>query len=151
MAPYKALYGRRYRSSVGWFEPGETRLLGTDLIRDALEEVKLIQKRLRTAQSKHKSYTNRNVRDVEFMVGEKVLLRVSPIKGVMRFGKKEKLSLRFIVPFEVLKRVGEVAYRLALPPSFLGFHSVFHISMIRKYYEDPSYVLDFNRCSWTRI
>ncbi|XP_070042516.1 uncharacterized protein [Nicotiana tomentosiformis] len=82
MGPFKALYGWRCRSSIGWFEPGEARLYGTDLVKDALEEVKLIEKRLRTTQSRQKSYVDQKARDVSFMAGEKVLLKVSPIKGV---------------------------------------------------------------------
>ncbi|XP_070026023.1 uncharacterized protein [Nicotiana sylvestris] len=78
------------------------------------------------------------------MVGERDLLRVSPMKGVMRFRKKEKLSLRFIGPFEILRHVGEVAYELALPPSLAGVHSVFHVSMLRKYHSDSLHVLDFS-------
>ncbi|XP_070024787.1 uncharacterized protein [Nicotiana sylvestris] len=93
MAPYEALYGRRCRSLVGWFESGDATLLGIDLVQDALEKVKMIQERLRTTQSRQKSYADRKVRDVSYMVGEKVLFKVSPKKGVMRFGKKGKLSL----------------------------------------------------------
>ncbi|XP_070040939.1 uncharacterized protein [Nicotiana tomentosiformis] len=78
------------------------------------------------------------------MVGDKVLPRVSPMKGVIRFGKKGKLSPRFIGPFEILVRVGDVAYSLALPPSLAGVHPVFHVSMLRKYHEDNSHVLDFS-------
>ena len=76
MAPFEALYGRRCRSPIGWFEPGEAKLYGTDLVRDALEKIKLIQERLRTAQSRQKSYADCNVRDVVFVVGERVLLQV---------------------------------------------------------------------------
>ena len=118
--------------------------MGTNLVQDALEKVKLIQDRLRTAQSRQKSYADRKVRDVAFMVGERVLLRVSPMKGVMRFGKKGKLSPRYIGPFEILERVGEVAYRLALPPSLSAVHPVFQDSMLWKYHGDPSHVLDFS-------
>ncbi|XP_070036953.1 uncharacterized protein [Nicotiana tomentosiformis] len=78
------------------------------------------------------------------MVGERVLLRVSPMKGFMRFGNKGKLSPRFINPFEVLRRIGEVAYELALPPSLAGVHPVFYFSMLRKYHGDLSHVLDFS-------
>jgi len=77
-------------------------LLGTDLVQDALDKVKVIQERLHTTQSWKKSYADQKVRDLAFMVGERVLLRVSPMKGIMRFGKKGKLSPRFIGPFEIL-------------------------------------------------
>ncbi|XP_070050955.1 uncharacterized protein, partial [Nicotiana tomentosiformis] len=107
-------------------------------------KVKVIQERLRTAQSRQKSYTDQKVCDLAFMVGERVFLRVSPMKGIMRFGKKGKLSPRFIGPFEILRRVREVAYELALPPSLAGVHPVFHVSMLRKYRGDPTHVLDFS-------
>ncbi|XP_070042542.1 uncharacterized protein [Nicotiana tomentosiformis] len=123
----------------------DARLLGTNLVYDALEKVKLIRERLCTAQSRQKSYADTMARDVAYMVGEKVLLRVSRMKGVMRFGDKGKLSPRYVGPFEVLERVGVVSYRHALPPSLLGFNPVHHVSMIRKYYEDLSYVLDFSK------
>ncbi|XP_070019636.1 uncharacterized protein [Nicotiana sylvestris] len=90
MAPYEALYGKQYRSPVVWFETGEVRLLDTDLVQDALKKVKVIQDRLSTVQSRQKSYADRKVCDVAFMVGEQVLLCVSPMKGVMRFRKKGK-------------------------------------------------------------
>ncbi|XP_070001836.1 uncharacterized protein [Nicotiana sylvestris] len=89
-------------------------------------------------------YADRKVRDLAFIVGERVLPRVSPMKGVMRFGKKGKLSPRFIGSFEILDRVGEVAYRLALSPSLSVVHPVFHVSMLQKYHGDPSHVLDFS-------
>ncbi|XP_070036285.1 uncharacterized protein [Nicotiana tomentosiformis] len=84
MAPFEALYGRRCRSPIEWFETGKAKLYGTDLVKDALEKVKLIQERLRTAQSMQKSYADQKARDLSFMVDEKVLLKVSPMKGIMR-------------------------------------------------------------------
>ncbi|XP_070006540.1 uncharacterized protein [Nicotiana sylvestris] len=98
MAPYEALYGRRCRSPVGWFEVGETELYGPDLIHQAIEKVKVIQERLRTAQSRQKSYSDVRRRDLEFEVGDWVFLRISPMKGIMHFGKKGKLSPRYIGP-----------------------------------------------------
>ncbi|XP_070008415.1 uncharacterized protein [Nicotiana sylvestris] len=92
MAPFETLYGQRCRSPIGWFESGDAKLYGTDLVKDALENVKLIQERLRIAQSRQKSYADQKVRDLSFMVGEKVLLKISPMKGIMRFRKKVKLS-----------------------------------------------------------
>ncbi|XP_060183020.1 uncharacterized protein LOC132612972 [Lycium barbarum] len=93
------------------------------------------------AQSRQKSCANQKVRDLEFIVGERVLLKVSPIKGVMRFGKKGKLSPRFISPFEIVQRIGEVAYELALPLGLSGVHLVFYILMLKKYHSNGSYVI----------
>ena len=78
-----------------------------------------------------------------FEVGDHVFLKISPRRGLMRFGKSGKLSPRFIGPFEILERIGETAYRLALPPQLSGVHDVFHVSMLRKYEPDPSHVLDW--------
>ncbi|XP_070049677.1 uncharacterized protein [Nicotiana tomentosiformis] len=100
--------------------------------------------RLCVAQSRQKSYADWKVRDVEFMVRERVLLWVSPLKGIMRFGKKGKLIPRYIRSFEILERISEVAYKLALPPILAAVHLVFHVSMLRKYHGDLSHVLDFS-------
>ena len=112
-----------------------------DLFRDAMEQVRMIQYRLLTAQSRQKSYAHRKVRALVFIEGDHVWLRVSPVKGVIRFGKKGKFSPRFIGPFEILIQVGEVAYKLALPPSLSAFHPVFHVFTLRKYILDESHVL----------
>ncbi|XP_070025572.1 uncharacterized protein [Nicotiana sylvestris] len=120
MAPFEALYSPNCRSPIGWFEPGEAKLYGTDLVKDALEKVKLIQVKLRITQSKQKSYAYQKVYDVSFMVGEKFLLKVSPMKVIMRFGKKGKLSPRFIDPFEVLRRVGELDKSLGYEEEPIG-------------------------------
>ena len=81
-------------------------------------------------------------RPLEFEVGDHVFLKVMPKRGVVRSGKCGKLSPRFIGPFEILERIGVVAYRLALPPNMSGVHEVFHVSMLRKYTPDPSHVVD---------
>ncbi|XP_070015804.1 uncharacterized protein [Nicotiana sylvestris] len=143
MALFEALYGWRCRSSIGWFEPSEAKLYSTDLVQDALDKVKLIQERLHTSQSRQKSYANQRARDVSFMVCEKALLKVSPMKDLMRFGKRGKLRPRFASPFKVLRRVGKVAYELALPPSLSRVHLVFHVFMLRRYHADFFHVLDF--------
>ena len=82
-------------------------------------------------------------RPLEFEVGDHFFLKVMPKRGMVKFGKREKLSLRFIGPFEILERVGTVAYRLALPPNMSGVHEVFHVSMLRKYAPDPAHVVDW--------
>ena len=133
MTPYKALYGRPCQSPICWTEMGERSITSPNLIKDTSENVGLIRKRLLTAQSRQKSYANRWRRPLELEVGDHVFLKVMPKRGVVRFGKRGKLSQMYIEPFEILERVGTVAYRLALPPSLSGVHEVFHISMLRKY------------------
>ena len=145
MAPYEALYGRLCRSLVCWTEVEERPSTGSDLVRDTSEKVDLIQKCLLTAQSRQKSYANRRRRPLEFEVGDHVFLKVMHKRGVVRFGKQGKLSPRYIRPFEILERVGTVAYRLVLPPSLSGVHAVFHVSMLRKYTLDPTHVVDWGK------
>ena len=129
MAPYEALYRRPCRSLTCWTEVGEHSITGPDLIRDTSEKVDLIQKRLLMAQSRQKNYIDRQHRPLEFELGDHVFLKVMPKRRVVRFGKQGKLTPRYIGPIEVLKRVGTVAYRLALPPSLSSIHEVFHVSM----------------------
>ena len=144
MAPYEALYGRPCRSPLSWAETGEVLAFGPELAKETTETVRVIRKRLQTAQSRQKSYADRRRRPLAFEVGDHVFLKVSPRRGITRFGKGGKLAPRFIGPFEILERIGEVAYRLALPPQLSGVHDVFHISMLRKYEPDPSHVLEWS-------
>ena len=97
------------------------------------------------AQSRQKNYADVRRRPLEFEVGGHVFLKVMPKRGVVRFGKQGKLSPRFIGPFEILERVGIVAFRLALPPSMSGVHEVFQVSMPRKYIPDPAHVVDWGQ------
>jgi hypothetical protein len=143
MAPFEALYGRKCRSPLYWDEIGERKLLGPELVQITAEKVKLIRDRMTTAQSRQKSYADNRRRELEFSVGDHVFLKVSPWKGIMRFGKKGKLSPRYIGPFEIVERVGAVAYRLGLPPDLSHVHDVFHVSLLRKYLADPSHVIRF--------
>ena len=94
-------------------------------------------------QSGQKSYADVRRRPLEFEVGDHVFLKVMPKRGVVRFSKRGKLSPRFIRPFEILERVGTIAYRLALPPSMSGVYEVFHVSMFRRYTLDPAHVVDW--------
>ena len=112
------------------------------MIRDTFEKVSLIRQRLLTAQSRQKSYADMRRRPLEFEVGDHVFLKVMPKRGVVRFGKRGKLSSRFIGPFEILDRVGTVAYRLTLHPSMSGVNEVFHVSMLQRYTPDPAHVVD---------
>ena len=143
MTPYEALYGRPCRSPICWTEEGESSITGLDLIRDTSEKVSLIRQRLLTAQSRQKSYADVRHRPLEFEVGDHFFLKVMPKRGVVRFGKRGKLSPRFIGPFEILERVDTVAYRLALPFSMSDVHEVFHVSMLWRYTLDPAHKVDW--------
>ena len=120
---------------------GDKLLEGPDLIRETFEKVPLIQQRLRTVFRIQKSYTDPKRRDIQFDVGDHVFLKVSPMKGVMRFSNREKLTLRHIGPFEILNRISNVSYKLALSPNLSHVHTIFHISMLRKYIPHPSHAL----------
>ncbi|KAJ4706775.1 Retrotransposon protein, putative, Ty3-gypsy subclass [Melia azedarach] len=142
MAPYEALYGRKCRTPICWDEVGERKLLDPEIVQDTDEKISVIRDRLKMAQDRQKSYADKRRRNLEFAVGDYVFLRVSPWKGILRFGKRGKLSLRYMGPYEIIERIGEVAYRLALPPELSRIHDIFHVSMLRKYIPDPSYILD---------
>ncbi|KAA0037385.1 ty3-gypsy retrotransposon protein [Cucumis melo var. makuwa] len=139
MAPFEALYDKCCRSSVCWGEVGEQRLMGPELVQSINEVIQKIRSRMQTAQSRQKSYADVRRKDLEFDVGDKVFLKVAPMRGVLRFEKKGKPSPRFVEPFEILERIGPVAYRLALPPTLSTVHDVFHVSMLRKYVPNPSH------------
>ena len=114
LAPYEALYGRPCRSPICWTEMGESSITGSDLIIDTSEKVSLIRQCLLTAQNRQKSYADERRRPLEFKVGDHVFLKVMLKRGVVKFGKRGKLSPKFIGPFEILERVCTIAYRLAL-------------------------------------
>ncbi|XP_074323353.1 uncharacterized protein LOC141660280 [Apium graveolens] len=142
MPPYKSLYGRRCRSPICWDEVGERKILGPKLIQQTKEKVELIRKILVAAQDRQRRYADPARNDIEFEVGEAVLLKFSPWKGLSRFGKRGKLSPRYIGPFEILRHVGKVAYELALPPHIQQIHNVFHVSMLKCYLPDSNHVID---------
>jgi hypothetical protein len=138
MAPYEALYGRRCRTPVCWGEVGQRELASSDLVAEANEKISIIRERLKVAQDRQKAYADRRTRPLEFEEGDRVFLRVSPWKGVIRFRKRGKLGPRYIGPFRVLQRVGKVAYRLELPPELERIHNTFHVSQLRKCLADET-------------
>ncbi|WVZ53404.1 hypothetical protein U9M48_004350 [Paspalum notatum var. saurae] len=113
-------------------QPGEKQLFGPGIIEDAERQVRMIRENLRIAQTRQKSYADNRQRDLEFAVGDYVYLKVSPIRGLRRFKVKGKLAPRYIGPFKIIDRKGEVAYQLELPDKLSGVHNVFHISQLKK-------------------
>ena len=107
-------------------------MFGPDLIKESEEKVKLIRDRLKVAQSRQKSYADSKRKEVVYEIGERAYLQVSPLQSVRRFGVKGKLAPRFVGPYRVLERMGEVAYKLELPEGLSGVHDVFHVSQLKK-------------------
>ncbi|GJR81152.1 putative reverse transcriptase domain-containing protein [Tanacetum coccineum] len=140
-APYEALYGRKCRSPVCWAEVGEAQLTGPELIQETTEKIVLIKQRMQAAQDRQKSYADRKRKPMEFEIGDRVMLKVSPWKGVVRFGKRGKLNPRYVGPFRVLAKVGKVAYRLELPQELSRVHHTFHVSNLKKCYADEPLVM----------
>ncbi|GJY29637.1 putative reverse transcriptase domain-containing protein [Tanacetum coccineum] len=135
-APFEALYGRKCRSPVCWTEVGEAQILGPELIQETTEKIVQIKQRMQAAHDRQKSYADLKRKPMEFQVGDKVMLKVSPWKGVVRFGKRGKLNPRYVGPFKVLKRVGDVAYKLKLPEELSRVHNTFHVSNLKKCHAD---------------
>ncbi|GJW34802.1 hypothetical protein Tco_0057722 [Tanacetum coccineum] len=137
-APFEALYGRKCRSPVLWAEIGESSLIGPELVQETTDKVVLIKEKLKAARDRQKSYADNRRKPLEFEVGDRVMLKVSPWKGVIRFGKKGKLAPRYVGPLEILERIGPVAYRLRLPEELSGVHDTFHVSNLKKCLADAS-------------
>jgi hypothetical protein len=137
MQAYESLYGRKCISPLCWEVPSERLLVGLNWIQQTHDKVHQIRQNMLTAQSRQKSYADVRRRDLEFAVGDEVLLKVSPIKRIVRFDIKGKPSPRYIGPYLITARVDSLAYRLQLPESMAGVHPVFHVSMLRKYIRDP--------------
>ncbi|XP_075515572.1 uncharacterized protein LOC142550219 [Primulina tabacum] len=121
---------------------GEKAVVGPELVQITVDKVAVVREKLKAAQDRQKSWADLKRRPVEFNVGEKAYVKVSPMKGVVRFSKAGKLNPRYVGPFEILEKVGTLAYRLALPPNMSRIHNVFHVSQLRKYISDPSHVLE---------
>ncbi|GJW55044.1 putative reverse transcriptase domain-containing protein [Tanacetum coccineum] len=135
-APFEALYGRKCRSPVCWAEVGEVQLTGPEIVQETTEKIIQVKQRMQAARDRQKSYADLKRKPMEFEVGDKVMLKVSPWKGVVRFGKRGKLNPRFVGPFKVIKRVGDVAYKLELPEELSRVHNTFHVSNLKKCHAD---------------
>nr|GEY03127.1 putative reverse transcriptase domain-containing protein [Tanacetum cinerariifolium] len=137
-APFEALYGRKCRSPVLCVKIGDSGLIGLELVQETTDKVVVIRHRLKAARDRQKSYANNRRKALEFQVGNHVMLKVLAWKGVVRFGKKGKLASRFVGPFEILERIGPVAYRLRLLEELSSVHETFHVSNLKKCLADTN-------------
>nr|GEZ68951.1 putative reverse transcriptase domain-containing protein [Tanacetum cinerariifolium] len=133
-APFEALYGQKYRSPVCWTEVGEAQILGLEFIQETTDKIVQIKQRMQAARDRQKSYDDLKHKPIEFQVGDKVMLKVSLWKGVVRFGKQGMLNPRYVGPSKVLERFGDVAYKLDLPEELSRVHNTFHVSNLKKYH-----------------
>jgi hypothetical protein len=132
MAPFEALYGRKCRTPLAWSEVGERALFGPAIIEEAEEKVEKVCENLRITQSRQKSYADKRRRELTFAVGDRVYLKVSPLQGTKRYLVKGKLALRYVGPYPITRRIGSLAYQLALPETMAGVHPVFYVSQLKK-------------------
>ncbi|GJR38365.1 putative reverse transcriptase domain-containing protein [Tanacetum coccineum] len=137
-APFEALYGRKCRSPVLWAEIGESSLIGPELVQKTTDKVVLIKEKLKAVRDRQTSYADNTRKSLEFEVGDRVLLKVSPWKGLIHFGTKGKLAPRYVGPFEILERISLVAYRLRLPKELSSVHDIFHVSNLKKCLADAN-------------
>nr|GEW82365.1 hypothetical protein [Tanacetum cinerariifolium] len=140
-APFEALYGQKCRSPVCWTKVGDAKLTRPEIIHETTKKIVQIRQRLQAARDRQRSYTNVRQNPLEFQVRDRVMLKVSPRKGVIRFRNRGKLSPRYIGPFKILKRVGLVAYTLELSEELSNVHSTFHVSNLKKCLSNEAFVI----------
>ncbi|GJS64427.1 hypothetical protein Tco_0678991 [Tanacetum coccineum] len=138
-APFKALYGRKCRLPVLWAEIGESSLTGLELVQEITDKVVLVKEKPKTTRDHQNSYVDYRRKPLVFEVGDCVLLKVTPWKGIVHFGKKGKLAPRYVGPFEILERIGLVAYRLRIPEELNSVHDTFHVSNLKKCLADANF------------
>jgi hypothetical protein len=141
MSPFEAFYERPYRTPLSWSESGERVIFGPDIVTEAEEKVKQIQANILAAQSRQKSYTDKRRRPLEFEVGDHVYLWVSPMKGVRRFGIKEKLAPCYIGLYPILDKYGPTPYQVERPAKLSWVHIVFHVSQLMRCLKPPTDVV----------
>ncbi|GKF46491.1 putative reverse transcriptase domain-containing protein [Tanacetum coccineum] len=136
-APFEALYRRKCHSPILWPEVREGQLIGPEIVQETTKKISQIKDRLKTTRDHQKIYADERRKPLEFNEGGHVLLKVSPWKGAVRFGKKGKQAPRFVGPFEITDRINPVAYRLRLPKELNGVHDTFHMSNLKNCLADP--------------
>ena len=144
MGSYEIIYGRKCKLPICWEEIGERKILDPITVpwnEEGNEKLKLVCQRIQIAQSRQKSYADNRRKDLKFEVEDLVFLKITPLKASLMSGKRKKLQPRFVGPYKIIQRVGNVAYKLELPSSLSRIHNVFHVSILKKYHPDPSHIL----------
>jgi hypothetical protein len=147
MALFEMLYGRRCQTPLFWSETGERNVFGPDILQEAKKQVRMVRENLRVAQSRQKRYTDHRRRELSFEVGDFVYLKVSPMRGLRHFKVRGKLAPRFIGPFKILEKRGEVAYQLELSSQLSDMHDIFYVSQLKKCLRVPEEQLPMQ--DWT--
>jgi hypothetical protein len=144
MALFEALYGRKCQVPLYWSsnDEGQVNKSGEACIQEMTDKVKIIKERLKAAKIRQKSYADNRRRDLEFQVGERVFLKLSPSRQILKHPRGGKLSPRYLGPFLTLERVGPIAYKLDLPDGWTGIHNVFHVFQLKRYRPDDDHALN---------
>jgi hypothetical protein len=143
MSPFEALYDRKCNTPVSWDNPADRTAVGLELLKDTEDQMTKIKQNLKAAQDRQKSYADKNKTHREFKVGDHVFLKVKANRSSLKLGSCVKLAARFCGPFEILEKIGPVAYMIALLAS-MSVHNVFHVSLLKKYIPNANHVIDWN-------
>ncbi|XP_050916063.1 uncharacterized protein LOC127131172 [Lathyrus oleraceus] len=144
MAPLEALYGRRCRTLLCWYEYGDSVVLGPKIVQQTTDKVKFIRDKMKASQSRKKIYHDKRIKDLEFRQGDHVFLRVNLVTSIVRLVKSKKLTPKFIGSYQISQRIGNMVYKVALPNDILNLHDVFHVSQIQKYNPDRSHTIQMD-------
>jgi hypothetical protein len=143
MSTFEALYGRNFNTPVRWDNPADRAVIGPEFLKEMEGKMLKIKQNLKDAQDRQKIYADKNKTHREFKVGDHVFLKVKSNRSSLNLGNCDKLAARFCGPFEILERIGLVAYMIALPAS-MTLQNVFHVSFLKKYIPDTNHVIDWN-------
>ena len=143
MSPFEALYGKKFNTPVSWDNPADRIVVGLELLREMEDHMKKIKHNLKATQDRQNSYVNKNITHREFKVGDHVFLKVKANRSSLKLGSCANLAARFCGPFEILERIGPIAYMIALPIS-MSVRNVLHVSLIKKYIIDANHVIYWN-------
>jgi hypothetical protein len=143
MSPFEELYGRKCNTPVNWDNPADRTIVGLELLKEMEDQMIKIKQNLKVTQDRQKIYANKNRTHKEFKVGDHVFLKVKSNRSSLKLGSCTKLAAKFCGPFEILERIGPVAYMLALPTSMI-VHNMFHVSLLNKYIPDANHVINWN-------